>query len=353
MPSASSDLIDRYVDALCRDIRGFCLPTDCEYLPADTVYFGGGTPTLLTVPHFEKILFAISERFGIADGTEITSECNPGTADQTNLLGMRQAGINRLSIGLQSIHENELRALGRIHDFDDFKRVFSLARRSGFDNISLDLMYGIPKQTVESFERTLDEVVLISPEHISAYCLKIEENTPFYKMKEKLPLPDEDTVCDMYENMVSRLADNGYNAYEISNFARSGRESRHNLKYWTYDDYIGFGAAAHSFIGGVRIENSRDVLRYSDGEDICVSRMEISKREAMNEYVMLGMRLSRGVDVCEFESRFGESFEENFGRDLRKYGPTFVTAREGRYFFTERGRLVSNAILSDVLDFDE
>ena len=304
----------------------------------------------MTGEQFSRILCAVRERFVICDGAEISSECNPRTVDAEKLSSMRAAGINRLSIGMQSGIDSELKALGRAHKFSDVEETVRMARESGFENISLDIMYGIPNQTADTLKETLDKAISLFSEHLSLYALKIEDGTPFCKMQDKLSLPDEDTVADMYLYICDRLQKNEYNKYEISNFAKIGFESRHNLKYWNYDDYIGFGPSAHSFVGNCRIENSCDTDAYIRGEDIVESSTVISESERMNEYVMLSMRLARGVDIADFEKRFGADFD-GFAEKFKKFSPEFVTLDLGRCAFTEKGFLVSNYILSECLEF--
>jgi len=343
-----------YVQNLCREVDfiaqkikdgGYELPM------ADTVYFGGGTPTLLSSRDFEDILMAVGDSFGICDGAEITAETNPKTADCQKLCDIRTLGINRLSIGMQSSHDSELRALGRIHTFADFCATYNDARRVGFDNISADLMYGIPDQTPQSFDESVRALSEMDPEHISSYCLTIEEGTPFARRRNELKLPTEDEVADMYAAMTNTLSGYGYEKYEISNFAHKGRESRHNNKYWKLENYLGFGPAAHSCFDGVRYAHSRDISAYIGGQSIYCDVQKIGKNEAMGEYVMLGMRLSRGIDIAEFEELFGASFDQNFGAKLKKYAPEYVYYDGKTFRFTDRGMFVSNYILSDVLDF--
>ncbi len=348
-PSRDNDRISLYVKRLIEDIRNY--KTDIEYLPADTVYFGGGTPTLMSGEQFGQILSAVRDRFGISCTAEISSECNPKTVDTGKLSLMMEAGINRLSIGMQSGVDSELKALGRAHTFTDVADAIKMARDVGFDNISLDIMYGIPNQTEDSLKETLKKAISFSPEHLSLYALKIEEGTPFYKMRDKLCLPDEDITADMYLYICDYLRENEYNKYEISNFARSGFESRHNLKYWKYEDYIGFGPSAHSFTGNIRVENLPCVDAYISGENIIESQNEIHPGEQMNEYVMLGMRLSQGVDFEEFREKFSADFIDTFGEGFKKFSPEFVRLGNGKCMFTEKGFLVSNYILADVLEF--
>ena len=343
-----------YVAALCREIEFISKKIgDSGQIPvADTVYFGGGTPTLLSAGDFERIFSKVADTFGISDGAEITAETNPKTADYEKLCDIRALGVNRLSIGMQSVHDGELRALGRIHTFADFCTSYNDARRAGFDNISADLMYGIPEQTRESFAASVNTLADMSPEHISSYCLTVEEGTPFAKRRDALCLPDEDIVADMYAEMTEILAKRGYEKYEISNFAHKGRESKHNIKYWRLEDYLGFGPAAHGCFDSTRYGHTRDIEAYIRGENTyCeVNRIELCER--MNEYVMLGMRLEGGIRISDFEARFGQSFEEIFGQKLIKYAPEYVYLGDDRCAFTPRGMFISNFILSDVLDFE-
>ena len=348
-PSRDKERISLYVKRLVEDIYSY--ETDGEYLPADTVYFGGGTPTLMSAAEYAMILSAVRDKFGIDANAEITSECNPKTVDGEKLEAMRKMGINRLSIGMQSGDDLCLKALGRAHTFADTAEAVKMAREAGFEDISLDIMYGIPNQTMEILADTLDKAISLAPKHLSLYALKIEEGTPFYKMQDRLTLPDDDTVADMYLYICDRLGKAEYNKYEISNFSKCGFESKHNLKYWLYDDYIGFGPAAHSFVLGERIENRADVDAYISGEDIVESKTEIPLTEQMNEYVMLRLRLACGVDVSEFNRKFSFDFEGAFGEKLKKFSPEFVNIRSGKYSFTQKGFLVSNYILSEVLDF--
>lgn len=352
LPAAKTDKIDAYAVALLNEIATFANNRDKKQT-VDTVYFGGGTPTLLSVENLSDILSCVKENFELLTDVEITIEANPKTADRQKLSDIRSLGVNRLSIGMQSVHDGELKALGRIHTYRDFEQFYYDSRKAGFDNVSVDLMYGIPMQSMDSFDVSLRRLCELSPEHISSYCLKIEENTRFYQKKDTLALPDEDTVCDMYEHMSNILSDAGYNKYEISNFSREGKESRHNLKYWKYDDYTGFGSGAHSYVDGVRYSNSRDIDAYiaTLGLGAREDREYISKNTAKNEYVMLRMRLARGIDASEYRLRFSGDFMEDFGNNFKKFSPEFVTVSEKDCRFTDRGMLVSNYILSEILDF--
>ncbi|MBE6530959.1 MAG: radical SAM family heme chaperone HemW [Ruminococcaceae bacterium] len=345
------ELMRAYVSRLCRDIGEWS--ARCAEHSVDTVYFGGGTPTLLPISEFERLMGAINRYFKLDKDCEISSECNPATADREYLGALRKMGVNRLSIGLQSANENELRAIGRIHSYADFVDTYNSARSAGFDNISADLMYGIPEQSIKSFERTLDEVISLEPEHISAYGLKIEEGTPFGRMRDSLILPNEDSEYDMYMLCSECLEGAGYNKYEISNFAHKGYASRHNIKYWMGEEYLGFGVSAHSYFGECRFANSRDIDAYIRGADICSENRHISPPEKLTEYVMLRMRLTCGVDHGDFKARFDEDFEALYSKKLDGYVKQgFVISEQGRTFFSDKGFFVSNYILSDILDFE-
>ena len=352
---ASEQTRAAYVRALCAHLTAIA-PMAREYT-VDTVYLGGGTPTLLSTEEFSRILDTVRAHFSLFQGAEITAECNPVTGAEALFCGMREAGINRLSVGLQSVHENELKLLGRLHSFADFESTFAAARRAGFDNISADLMFGIPAQTPASFRETLESVCALAPEHISAYGLRVEEGTPFGKMRDTLPLPSEDEEAEMAELVATLLPARGYGRYEISNYARAGYESRHNLRYWLGTDYLGFGPAAHSFFGGVRFETPADRARYmesvekGDFDALFTAHHKIAGKEARDEYVMLRMRLADGVKKADFSHRFGTKFEDCYGDLTPLVQGGFLVNDNTRVAFTARGMQLSNAILSEWLDF--
>ena len=349
-PRQSEEKMNEYVSALLRDLQAY-VPA-CRDYTVDTVFLGGGTPTTLPAYLLRELVGEIYKNYNVSSNAEITAECNPVTGERELFARMRAAGINRLSIGLQSANEKELKALGRLHNFDIFATCFADARAAGFENISVDVMSGIPHQTPESRLETLQKVLSLAPEHISSYDLIIEEGTPFAKSLDKLPLPDEEACRRMYLEGIEFLAQNGYGQYEISNFARSGYESRHNLKYWDCDEYLGFGVAAHSDFGGIRFGNSRDIDAYIAGRDITEEKGTPDQNERINEYLMLRFRLCEGVDASAFESRFGFSFEETYGKKLAPFIKSGLVCQEGsRYFFSREGMLVSNSILSEILDF--
>ncbi len=345
---ADGERMTAYAKALCHALA--TRADDCRDYAVNTVYFGGGTPTLLPIACMESIMTALQTHYTLSDDCEITCECNPATADFSYLSALRHIGFNRLSIGLQSVHDDELRMLGRAHTFADFSKTFDDARRAGFDNISVDLMYALPDQTVEKFEQSIDTLAALSPEHISAYGLKIEEGTPFFRMRENLNLPDEDEEFAMYELLSARLSAHGYHKYEISNFAKPKRESRHNLRYWMGEEYLGFGPAAHSDFGGVRFGNGRDLDGFLCGRDILCESHAPSSHERDEEYIMLRLRLAEGIDDLAFTARFGCTFLDRYpvARQFVKNG--LMAHRDGCFSLTDRGFFVSNAILCELLD---
>lgn len=347
-PDHSEATVGHYADRVCRELADRAAALAGKEI--DTVYFGGGTPTLLSPAHFARLLDTVRAHYALAPDVEITTECNPATVDAHALSELRRLGINRLSIGMQSANDAELRALGRIHTAAQAADTVRAARAAGFDNLSLDIMYGIPTQTRDSFARTLDTVLALSPEHISAYSLILEEGTPFWRMQDALPLPDEDAVCDMTAHALSVLRRAGYERYEISNFARDGRRSRHNVHYWNLDDYLGVGVAAHSLLGRVREQNRPDLAAYLAGEHITEREELLDGKTLCDEYVMLRMRLADGVDKREFCTRFGADFDALYGAQVQKFarmGLLFDTPE--RVAFTDQGFMVSNAVLSDML----
>ncbi len=349
-PRADGTTVEAYANELCRRLIASA-PLAADRC-IDTVYFGGGTPTLLPIEAFRLIMETMTAHYALTPACEITAECNPATADYAYLSALRALGVNRLSIGLQSVHENELRALGRAHGFADFETVFADARQAGFDNVSVDLMYGIPHQTEESFCASIRAVCSLGPEHISAYGLKIEEDTPFWRLQNTLPLPDEDTEYRMYCLLSHELQKYAYHKYEISNFAKVGRESRHNLRYWHGEEYLGFGVAAHSYFDGVRFGNSRDIDAFLRSEDIVCERTALSPHEREEEYVMLALRLADGISLDEFHARTGIAFEARYPGVSRMIGDGFMKKENGRIAFTDKGFFVSNTILADMLSFD-
>ncbi|MBO4979860.1 MAG: radical SAM family heme chaperone HemW [Clostridia bacterium] len=348
-PGRSAEAVDAYCIALLREIEAY--GEQMRGIAVDTVYFGGGTPTYLPKERLAALVESVTKHFSVNADAEITTECNPATVDLPELQALRAAGFNRLIIGAQSLSDRELRLLGRIHTAADFKATFEAARRAGFDNLSADVMFGIPAQTAASFAATLRGLCELAPDHISAYGLKIEEGTPFFAARDTLPLPDEDTERQMYMDAVTLLAEHGYDRYEISNFAKKGRESRHNLRYWERMDYLGMGLAAYSCLGNERFSNTEDMARYLAGDRLA-EHEHVSAHDALCEAVMLGMRLERGVDFTALAGVYGDAAYEYQSRLSKYQDGGFVRQTERGLAFTSDGMYVSNAILSDILDFE-
>ncbi len=346
-------LADSYVRAVEREIGEFSSAVQAE--PADTVYFGGGTPSLLTPAQVARLLASVRRRFNVSEDAEVTMEMNPGTVSHETLRGFREAGVNRASFGAQTFDDEELRRLGRTHTAEDVRRTLSLLREAGFDNLSFDLIAGLPAQTLQAWERNLCEALKLMPEHLSLYLLEVHEGTPLAaQIREgRYREPDADLAAEMYRLMVERTAAEGFEQYEISNFCLPGRESRHNVKYWTGAPYYGFGCSAHSFDGRLsRWSNERDARAYvglvgREGTAV-VERAEMDEREAGAEALFLGLRLlRRGVDLREHRARYRRDVREEYAEDLRRFGEAGLVEMDGDVLrLTPDGALLSNEVFA-------
>ena len=342
---------EKYIDALCKHIKKESPAyKGCEI---DTIFVGGGTPSILQASEIDKLFNTVKGSFNLSPNNEFSIEANPGTLDREKLLCLKKNGVNRLSLGVQSTSDSELKELGRIHTYKEFLESYSLAREVGFDNINLDIMYGLPNQSLEALTKTLDDVCKIQPEHISAYCLKIEENTPFYKQRDTLNLPDDDLEYEMYIHICSQLEKHGYLQYEISNFSKEGKRCEHNIKYWLSKEYIGFGPSAHSFFDGRRYYYSRNIDSYireaENSTPIKIYEEETSISEnSIEEYIMLSLRLSDGVNLEEFKTKFGVDLLEKFPK-IRHFIGEFMILDDKSLHFTKKGFFVSNYILTQIL----
>lgn len=317
---------------------------------ADTVYFGGGTPSLLGAERLRALLDGARAAFEIAPDAEITVECNPDSMDDRLLDGLRAAGVNRLSIGVQSAHAHELQLLGRRHSFAQAQDAVRRAQAHGFSNISLDLMYGLPGQTAAQLMQSAQALLALSPAHLSCYALKLEPGTPL--ARQAPVLPDEDTQADTYLALCALLEQAGYEHYEISNWAKPGLRSRHNSRYWVLSDYLGLGPGAHSLLDGRRTVYPRDLAAFCAGAPP-EEEEAVAGFAAWTEFLMLGLRTADGVCGTAFERRFGRSFAPYAAR-LAALAPHGLTAPvPGGWRLTEQGFLVSNLILTDVLSADE
>lgn len=311
---------DRYVQALLMEIERY-QGTETADRKIKTLYIGGGTPSILSVDQLDRIIQKIKCTFNFYGDIEASMEMNPGTASKEKCRALYQMGINRLSIGLQSTNDKELKTLGRIHSYEDFLNTYTWCREAGFQNINVDLMAALPYQTVESYTTGLRKIIRLAPEHISAYSLILEEGTPFYQKYNSgcYPLPDEEQERLMYRETEQILALAGYERYEISNYAKRGYVCRHNLVYWQGGDYLGLGLGSSSYMDGVRFHNTIDFDTYVNQDAYVEDREELSMQAKMEEFMFLGLRVMEGVSGTEFEKRFGKTMEDVYGDVLRKH----------------------------------
>lgn len=350
--------MESYVNLLLREIKKQSIFYGDHRVVS--IFFGGGTPSLLPARETERILRQVRNVFSLAEDVEITIECNPGTVTAEKLKNYITYGINRLSIGLQSTDDEELARIGRIHNYSDFLGTYTTAREAGFRNINIDLMAGLPGQSTASYGKTLERAVSLSPEHISAYSLILEEGTTLYVNRKSYTFPDEDEDREMYELTGRYLGEAGFHRYEISNYAREGRECRHNKVYWRRGDYVGFGLGASSMVQNVRWKNPDKKADYA----ACVERMErhgsrldsgcevqyLTPQEQMEEFMFLGLRLTEGVDPEEFRRCFGKTADEVYGKQIRSFVEQGLLERDGRRIrLTPRGIDVSNVVFAAFL----
>lgn len=375
---ASVETMRMYADSLLEEIRRF---PDCyragegsnmdrgegedsysETYEVSTVFFGGGTPSIFPPEWLTEILDALRKKFRYWSGnTEITIECNPGTVDENKFRAYRGAGINRLSLGLQSANQEELELLGRIHTWEEFLETYHAARRAGFENINVDLMSALPGQSAESWEKTLKQVLALNPEHISAYSLIIEEGTPFYEKYHTAAelrdcgmdcpeLPSEEEERLMYELTETYLKQAGMHRYEISNYAKPGFECRHNCGYWKRTDYLGFGLGAASLLADTRYRNTDSLSSYIKMEFTGREAEKLSVEDQMEEFMFLGLRMTEGVSEKRFHEIFGDEIDAIYGDTLNKWLREGLLQREnGNIFLTARGINYANLVMAEFL----
>lgn len=321
----NAETVERYVNALCREIENFSRISTSDSRPVETIYFGGGTPSLLSARQLEKILDSIYRKFSVEKNIELTMEMNPATVTLETLKEYRNLGVNRASFGAQTFDDRELKRLGRRHTAADVRETIELLRRANFENVSFDLIAGLPRQTLADWERNLDEALKLKPEHLSLYLLEIHEGTPLAEQirSRRQPLPDEDLAGEMYELMLDKTAAQGYAQYEISNFALPDFQSRHNSKYWLCEPVYAFGVSAHSFDGvGNRWANERDTSRYvslvESHQTPIVEKNELDAKQLSAEFAFLRLRLAKGLHLGEYANRFGVDLRKTFAADLRR-----------------------------------
>ncbi|MGB8953916.1 MAG: radical SAM family heme chaperone HemW [Tumebacillaceae bacterium] len=352
---STPDVMDRYLDGLDRELAEVAAAYD--HAPLHTVFFGGGTPTILDARQSARMIEMLHRHFRMADGAEISVESNPGTVDLEKLQVLREGGVNRLSFGVQSFNNDLLVKLGRLHDRDAVYKSWELARKAGFQSINLDLMFGLPGQSVETLQRSLEELLKLGPEHVSAYSLKVEEGTPFYTWynRGQLILPPEEEEVKMYQLVIDTLKGNGYEMYEISNYAKPGHRSRHNQVYWRNEPYMAAGSGAHGYVGGVRYINQKNVPEYMEttvsGERPVVDSEEISAQYQREDTMILGLRLIEGVSFARFRERHGMEMLDAFGEPIRRFeGLGLLTVDDAGVRLTEQGIFLANEVYAAFLE---
>lgn len=341
----SDDMHDKYMQALFDEMSLY------KGENVDTIFIGGGTPTILSPKLLDRLLSFIKENFNISDDCEFTIEANPKTLNREKLMILKNGGINRLSIGVQSFFDNELMAIGRIHSSRDAENTILLARECGFDNINIDIMSSLPYQTPDTLMQSINKAISLGAEHISCYSLIIEEETPIAKMYDDgiYEYPREETDREMYYSAKKVLADNGFVRYEISNYAKNGAECRHNLKYWKGDSYIGVGAAAHSFDGNRRRANTADLAQYISGNRVLEENV-LTDKEKIEEFMITGLRTIYGINENEFFDKFKTDIKTLYKKQLELFIKSgHMEYNNGVYTLTDRGIDVSNSILCEFI----
>ncbi|HKP70152.1 MAG TPA: radical SAM family heme chaperone HemW [Pyrinomonadaceae bacterium] len=342
----NSDAVERYVAALRAEVNSEVRSQKSEAV--DTIYFGGGTPSLLSPQQVGHILDVVYIHFDVEHDAEITMEMNPATVSRETLDGYRDLGVNRASFGVQTFDDTDLKLLARGHDANDARETFRLLRQAGFDNISFDLIAGLPGQSLQQWERNLSEAITMNPEHISLYLLEIHEGTPLAEQVRsgRRPIPDEQLAAEMYELMLARLSAAAYEQYEISNFAKPGFESRHNSKYWRMEPVFGFGVSAHSFDGKARYANERDTAKYVELMETSGSAENFRETvDLISETAFLGLRMTGGIDVTDIEKRFGVDFNQKYSAELNELIENgLVETMNNHLKLTPKGMLYSNEV---------
>lgn len=348
--SGKESLMGEYIDALNKEI----LEKASKY-KIRSIFIGGGTPSYLDAKNLDKLLSTIN-KLSFTDDIEFTMECNPGTLNEEKIIMMRKNNVNRLSLGLQSTNDSLLKEIGRIHKFNEFKENYLLARKHGFDNINADLMFGLPGQTIDDWKKSLEDVISLNIDHISAYSLIIEEGTYFYNLyeKDKLDLPSENDERIMYAMTKEILSEHGYHQYEISNYAKEGKECFHNKVYWKCDEYLGLGVSSSSFINEKRIKNIDNIKEYiekiNNNEEVYEEIHTNDIKDDMEEFMFMGLRMIEGVDSKRFKKKFGKDVYDVYKEPIKKHIEEGLLIYElGRLKLTPKGIELSNYVMSDFI----
>jgi putative oxygen-independent coproporphyrinogen III oxidase len=347
----TADQAERYVRSVVKEIESF---SEGAKRPVDTIYFGGGTPSLLSAAQFETLLSSVRERFTVSPAAEVTMEMNPGTVTPEKLVDFKTLGLNRASFGAQTFNDSELARLGRSHSAAETRQTFRYLRDAGFDNVSFDLIAGLPGQTLDGWIRNLDEAFALRPEHLSFYLLEVHQGTPLadHIRRGIQPVPDEDLAAEMYEIMLQRSGAAGYEHYEISNLCLPGYQSRHNTKYWTGAPYYGFGCSAHSYDGQFRRwANERDIGRYLEmierNNSAVVLETELTQHDRRAEAVFLGLRMMEGFSLQHYRQLFGADIRETHAKDLTRFREAgLIELRGDLVKLTRAGALMSNEVFA-------
>ncbi len=345
----NNDVVERYVSALCSEIQNSRFKIQD---PFDTLYFGGGTPSLLSAKQLEKILNALFKKFDVRKNIEFTLEMNPATVSLEKLKDFKSLGVNRASFGVQTFDDRSLKLLARGHDADDARKTFELLRIAEYENISFDLIGGLPNQSLKDWEKNLEEALKMKPEHLSLYLLEIHEGTPLAEQirTQRQPMPDEDLAGEMYEMMVEKVSANGFEHYEISNFAKPEFESKHNNKYWLCEPVIGFGVSAHSFDGTQkRWSNERDTNQYVSlveaGKSPVIETESLTQKQLSSEFAFLNLRLAKGLSLADFEDSFGYDLRNIYADDLERFENMGLLEFTGNSLrLTKKGFVYSNEV---------
>lgn len=322
----------------------------------DSIFVGGGTPSILNENEINILFEKIKENFNIKSNAEITMECNPGTLTLNKLKAMKESGVNRLSIGLQAVQNHHLKYIGRIHTFEEFEKNYHDAKQMGFDNINIDLMYALPNQSREDWMESLEKVVKLNPTHISAYSLILEENTELFKMYERdeFNLLDENTDIEMYEYTINYLKSYGYNQYEISNYAKDKFECKHNVLYWKCEEYVGIGASASGYLNGIRYNNICELDNYEkmilEGKKPIEWEEKLSIKDEIEESIFLGLRMNEGIQISDFKEKYNFDFEKEYKNEIEKLSKMeLIEIDNNRMKLTQKGREISNSVFVEFI----
>jgi putative oxygen-independent coproporphyrinogen III oxidase len=349
----NEETVERYVSAICKEISESKIQNPKSKIEVETIYFGGGTPSLLSPRQLEKILNSIYKKFSVLPEIELTMEMNPATVTPETLREYKSLGVNRASFGAQTFDDTELKRLARRHTAQDVRETIELLRGANFENVSFDLIAGLPRQTLADWERNLTQALKLKPEHLSLYLLEIHEGTPLAEQirSKRQPMPDEDLAGEMYELMIEKTAESGYAQYEISNFSLPGFESKHNSKYWLCEPVYAFGVSAHSFDGTTRRANERDTKAYvslvESGASTVTEEVTLNKKQLSAEFAFLRLRLAQGLDLKEYERRFGVNLPRAMANDLarlRDFG--LIDLSENCLKLTRKGMIYSNEVFT-------